>query len=99
MDLTQATMTAVGAPSAFWEHAIIHATDILNRTSGPPKTAASSYELLTGEKPRVMSILPFGCRSFAGSRALLTSKLAWTLERGLALTWGEAHPHPALTTC
>eukprot|EP00965_Chrysotila_dentata_P254601 6211933-Pleurochrysis_carterae.AAC.3 len=65
MDLTRATMTAAGAPTAFWEHAIIHATDILNRTSGPPNTTASSYELLTGDKPRVVSILPFGCRAFA----------------------------------
>eukprot|EP00965_Chrysotila_dentata_P001517 50106-Pleurochrysis_carterae.AAC.2 len=65
MDLTRATMTAAGAPTGFWEHAILHATDILSRKSGPPNTAASSYELLTGDKPRVMSILPFGCRAFA----------------------------------
>eukprot|EP00965_Chrysotila_dentata_P114987 3800927-Pleurochrysis_carterae.AAC.1 len=43
----------------------MHATDILNRTTGPPNSNSSSYELLTAEKPRIMSILPFGCRACA----------------------------------
>eukprot|EP00965_Chrysotila_dentata_P039308 1306825-Pleurochrysis_carterae.AAC.1 len=58
-------MVAASAPATFWEYAIIHAVDILNRTSGPPNSNASSYELLCGEKPRIMSVMPFGRRAFA----------------------------------
>eukprot|EP00965_Chrysotila_dentata_P051833 1720888-Pleurochrysis_carterae.AAC.1 len=44
----------------------LQATDILNRTTGPPpRLSISSYEALTGRKPRVMPILPFGCRAYA----------------------------------
>eukprot|EP00965_Chrysotila_dentata_P037459 1245929-Pleurochrysis_carterae.AAC.4 len=38
---------------------------MLNRTTGPPLSSVSSYESLTGVKPRIMPILPFGCRAFA----------------------------------
>eukprot|EP00965_Chrysotila_dentata_P180974 5973725-Pleurochrysis_carterae.AAC.1 len=65
MELTRSALVASGSPIAFWDHAVTHAVDILNRTSGPPNTNASSYELLTQEKPRIMSILPFGCRAYA----------------------------------
>eukprot|EP00965_Chrysotila_dentata_P037440 1245486-Pleurochrysis_carterae.AAC.1 len=62
MELTRASLVAGGSPIGFWDHAALHAVDILNRTTGPPNTNASSYEMLAGEKPRIMSILPFGCR-------------------------------------
>eukprot|EP00965_Chrysotila_dentata_P045699 1518123-Pleurochrysis_carterae.AAC.1 len=65
MELTRSSLVASGSPIAFWDYAVSHSVDILNRTSGPPNTNASSYELLTSEKPRVMSILPFGCRAYA----------------------------------
>eukprot|EP00965_Chrysotila_dentata_P240963 6204013-Pleurochrysis_carterae.AAC.3 len=56
MDLTRAVMAASAAPHTFWDYAIMHAVDILNRTTGPPNSSQSSYELLTGDKPRIMSI-------------------------------------------
>eukprot|EP00965_Chrysotila_dentata_P025934 860369-Pleurochrysis_carterae.AAC.3 len=65
MELTRSSLASSGAPIAFWDYAVTHAVDILNRTSGPLNTNASSYELLTTEKPRIMSILPFGCRAYA----------------------------------
>eukprot|EP00965_Chrysotila_dentata_P041890 1390038-Pleurochrysis_carterae.AAC.1 len=65
MELTRASLVASGAPVSFWDHAALQAVDILNRTTGPPNTNSSSYELLVGERPRIMSILPFGCRAFA----------------------------------
>ena len=40
-----------------------HAVDILNRTTGPPGSALTSYEMFTGEKPKIMGIMPFGCRA------------------------------------
>eukprot|EP00965_Chrysotila_dentata_P059364 1969893-Pleurochrysis_carterae.AAC.1 len=65
MELTRSPLTASAAPITFWDYAVTHAVDILNRTSGSPNANASSYEMLTCEKPRIMSILPFGCRAFA----------------------------------
>eukprot|EP00965_Chrysotila_dentata_P166975 5513498-Pleurochrysis_carterae.AAC.2 len=64
MELTRSSLVASGSPIAFWDYAVSHVVDILNRTSGSPNTNASSYELLTGEKPRIMNILPFGCRAY-----------------------------------
>jgi hypothetical protein len=51
-----------------------HACDVLNRTTGPPGLNISSHEAVTGAKPRVMSILPFGCRAFAVKPRNLISK-------------------------
>eukprot|EP00965_Chrysotila_dentata_P059680 1979775-Pleurochrysis_carterae.AAC.1 len=65
MELTRSALVASRSPIAFWDFAVTHAVDILNRTGGPPNTNASSFKLLTGEKPRIMSILPFGCRAYA----------------------------------
>eukprot|EP00965_Chrysotila_dentata_P212847 6187277-Pleurochrysis_carterae.AAC.5 len=65
MELTRSSLAASGLHIAVWDYAVTHAVDILNRTSGPPNTNASSYELLAGVmKPRVMSILPYGCRAY-----------------------------------
>eukprot|EP00965_Chrysotila_dentata_P152133 5027094-Pleurochrysis_carterae.AAC.1 len=61
MELTRSNLVASGAPTSFWSYAVSHLVDILNRTTGPPRGAVSSYEALTGTKPRVMPILPFGC--------------------------------------
>eukprot|EP00965_Chrysotila_dentata_P182202 6016727-Pleurochrysis_carterae.AAC.1 len=41
MELTRSSLVASGAPMSFWDYAVTHAVDILNRTSGPPNTNAS----------------------------------------------------------
>eukprot|EP00965_Chrysotila_dentata_P026241 870098-Pleurochrysis_carterae.AAC.1 len=71
MELTRASLTSSGAPIG-----LTHAADILNRTCGPHNTLASSYKLLTGIKPRIMSILPFGCRAYAVKTRVAYSKTA-----------------------
>ena len=66
--LTRSYLTAGNVSASHWTHAMEMAVDVLNRTSGPAADGASgptSYELLTGDKPRVMGIMPFGCRAFA----------------------------------
>eukprot|EP00965_Chrysotila_dentata_P099697 3295045-Pleurochrysis_carterae.AAC.1 len=65
MELTRSNLVACGAPTGFWTYAVSHAVDVLNRTTGPPRGTVSSFESLTGDKPRIMPILPFGCRTFA----------------------------------
>eukprot|EP00965_Chrysotila_dentata_P136452 4512268-Pleurochrysis_carterae.AAC.1 len=66
MELARANLVASNAPTSFWTYAVLHATGVLKRTTGPsPRLSISSYEALTGRKPRVMPILPFGCRAYA----------------------------------
>ena len=63
MALTRSYLTASNVGITHWTHAMEMAVDVLNRTSGPTKlgstTSPTSYEMLTGTKPRVMSIMPF----------------------------------------
>ena len=66
--LARSYFAASAVPVTFWPFAFQMAVDVLNRTTGPTAgglEGPSSYELLTGEKPRVMNILPFGCRAYA----------------------------------
>ena len=68
MNLTRSYLTAGNVASSHWPYAVQMAVDVLNRTTGPPGSGAvgaTSYELLTGDKPRVLGIMPFGCRAFA----------------------------------
>ena len=66
--LARSYFTASSVSVTFWPFAFQMAFDVLNRATGPAgggDEGPSSYELLTGEKPRVMNILPFGCRAYA----------------------------------
>lgn len=53
--------------AAFWPFAIEMAVDVLNRSTGPTTIdlgGATSFELLLGSRPRVLGIMPFGCRAY-----------------------------------
>ena len=66
--LARSYFVASSVAVTYWPFAFQMAVDVLNRATGPTgggTEGPSSYELLTGEKPRVMNILPFGCRAFA----------------------------------
>ena len=66
--LARSYFVASSVAVTYWPFAFQMAVDVLNRATGPAGNGAegpSSYELLTGEKPRVMNILPFGCRAYA----------------------------------
>eukprot|EP00965_Chrysotila_dentata_P067644 2238541-Pleurochrysis_carterae.AAC.1 len=65
MELARSNLVASGAPPSFSTYAVAHSVDILNRTTGPPHSQISSYECPTNVKPRIMPILPFGCRAYA----------------------------------
>ncbi len=54
-----------GAPASFWSYAAAHACDVLNNTSRPSGCTKSSTELVTGSQPKIMRILPFGCKIYA----------------------------------
>ena len=71
MSLARSYLTASALSATFWPFAVRMAVDVLNRTTGPQAgasagaTVPSSFEMLTGKKPRVLSIMPLGCRAFA----------------------------------
>ena len=65
MEQSRSMMVASNAPLGFWDFAVLQAVDILNRTTCPPNSEHSCYEMLSGERPRILSILPFGCRMYA----------------------------------
>ena len=65
MDTARAALVSSGAPKSFWDYAVLHAVDCLNRSTGPPSSAMSSYEALTGDAPKIMGVFPFGSRMYA----------------------------------
>ena len=65
LENVRANLVASKSPVSFWPYMVEHAVDCINRTTGPPGSEITSFESLTGEKPKVMSILPYGCLAYA----------------------------------
>ena len=78
MEIVRATREASQCPIGFWPHLVEHAVDVLNRTTGPPRSdgednhaerdaspETSSYQHVTGKAPKILTILPLGCRAYA----------------------------------
>ena len=78
MEIVRATREASQCPIGFWPHLVEHAVDVLNRTTGPPRSDGednhaerdaspemSSYQHVTGKAPKILTILPLGCRAYA----------------------------------
>ena len=74
MECARSCLVASNLPPSFWPYVAEHACDIINRTTGPPDADMTSWEALTGSKPRIMSILPIGCRAWAVKPRGLISK-------------------------
>ena len=80
------------APQSFWPEAVASAVDIFNRTSVAPHGRCSSYEDLTGQAPRVMSILPWGCRAWAVKQTHCKTTIDSTAMMGINLGTSERQP-------
>eukprot|EP00965_Chrysotila_dentata_P069509 2296199-Pleurochrysis_carterae.AAC.1 len=65
MELARASIVASSAPVSFLGPRDATSRRHLESHIGTPQHQCTSYELLTGDKPRVMSTMPFGCRAFA----------------------------------
>ena len=69
MEVVRATREASACPIGFWPHMVEHAVDVLNRVTGPPIDSVhelkSAYEVVTGEKPKILNVMPVGCRAYA----------------------------------
>ena len=90
----RADLEASGAPRSFWPYAAAQACDVLNRTTCPPHGRHSCYEALTGDKPRVMGIWPWGCRAFGVKPSAFRSKtnIDNTAWEGMLLGRSAAQP-------
>eukprot|EP00965_Chrysotila_dentata_P038619 1282581-Pleurochrysis_carterae.AAC.1 len=47
MELARSSLVAASAPAAYWDFAVEHAVDVINRTSTPPGSSQTSYSTLT----------------------------------------------------
>eukprot|EP00965_Chrysotila_dentata_P071667 2367814-Pleurochrysis_carterae.AAC.1 len=94
MELTRSNLVASGAPATFWPYAVAHSVDVLNRTTGPPRSNFSSYEALTGTKPRIMPILPFGCRAFAVKPRIAYAKTRMEPRAWVGINLGRSLTSP-----
>ena len=63
MEQTRVNLVASQLPISFWAYAATHGIDVLNRTTGPPGSDLTSYEIMFGERPKIMGIMPFGIRA------------------------------------
>ena len=93
MSLTRSYLTGSGLSSTWWPHAVEMAVDVLNRTSGP-EPSVTSYEMLTGHRPKVMNIMPFGCRAFAVKPRSQYSKTAIDPRAWVGVNLGRSPSTP-----
>eukprot|EP00965_Chrysotila_dentata_P042869 1423431-Pleurochrysis_carterae.AAC.2 len=55
MELPRSNLTAASAPASFWDYAVEHAVDIVNRTSGPPGSRVISLYEVYSQAPSRLS--------------------------------------------
>ena len=93
-NLVRSQLEWSNAPISFWDYAVAHAVDVLNRTSGPPGSKQSAFELVTGNLPRIMHIMPFGCRAIAvrPSPSVVKSEFMAHAQRGINLGRSSQSP-------
>ncbi|MGZ0213958.1 MAG: hypothetical protein ACKVI4_15900, partial [Actinomycetales bacterium] len=94
LENVRANLVASGCKTSFWPYMVEHAVDCLNRTTGPPKSKTSSYEVLTGEKPKVMTILPYGCRAYAVKPRSAFTKTNFDPRAWVGINLGRAQHTP-----
>ena len=72
--MVRSNMVTSHVKPGMWPHLVRHSLDVLNRCTGPAADNlgesgdaefATAFQLLTGDKSKIMGILPFGCRAFA----------------------------------
>ncbi|KAL3932453.1 MAG: hypothetical protein SGPRY_000696 [Prymnesium sp.] len=93
LGLARSYLSGANVDSTFWPFAIEMAVDVLNWTSGPTAVSEegpSSYELLTGARPRVLSIPCRSCAACTRSNHLTSTLRPHSGSEGL----GEHQPRP-----
>jgi transposase InsO family protein len=64
MEAARSMLHASGLPYTFWEHAVMTAVYLRNRSPTKALTDATPYEAWRGEKPDLSHLRVFGCRAY-----------------------------------
>ena len=99
MEVARATREASNCPVGFWPHLVEHAVDVLNRTTGPPRVDESapptcSYTMVTGLLPKILTILPLGCRAYAVKPPTAYSKSGFESKAWAGINLGRSTTIP-----
>ena len=98
--IARSAMTAANAPLWSWGCAVLHAEDVLNHCNGPSNSnkchvdGISSYQLLTGESPYILGIMPFGCLAIATKPPRANNKIAFGHRGARAINLGRSREQP-----
>jgi hypothetical protein len=76
-------------PDLFWCDAINTTCHAINRLYLHKKLKKTSYELLTGNKPKVSYFRVYGCKCFILNKKPKTSKFAPKVDEGFLLGYGS----------
>ena len=84
IDMARTMLDEYKTPDLFWCKAINTACHAINRLYLDKKLKKTSYELLTGNKPKVSYFRVFGCKCFILNKKPKTSKFASKVDKGFS---------------
>jgi hypothetical protein len=89
IDMARTMLDEYKTSDIFWCEAINTACHAINRLYLHKKLKKTSYELLTGNKPKVSYFRVFGCKCFILNKRPKTSKFAPKVDEGFLLGYGS----------
>lgn len=81
MECARAMLSHSGLPSCFWAEAVQKASEIRNRFFCPVSSTTTTYQVMTGVKPRVDHFRTFGCLAWMHVAKEKRKKLDWKSEK------------------
>ena len=87
-DAVRTILVQSSLPKWYWGEAVNYFVYVRNRTHIPPNKEQTSYELMTGKKPSLNMLHPFGCLCYV----LITPAMAKTdprAEKGILVGYSE----------
>ena len=89
IDMARTMLDEYKTLDLFWCEAVNTACHAINRLYLHKKLKKTSYELLTGNKPKVSYFRVFGCKCFILNKKSKTSKFAPKVDEGVLLGYGS----------
>ena len=85
VESARAMLAHAGLPRRIWAEAVTHSADIRNRFLSPSSDNVTSYEILTGRKPRIDHFRVFGAHCWVHVPKEKRKKLDYKSEEGLLI--------------
>ena len=92
IDMAKIMLDEYKTPDLFWCDVVNAACHAINRLYLHKKLKKTSYELLTGNKPKVYYFRVFGCKCFILNKKPKTSKFAPKVDEGFMPTVFSTKP-------